>query len=68
MIVDVPLSEREAAYLQERAASLNAAPGRVLVQALRIYQLWQLYPDLAEKLEKLMDAETSRSPGCGVVE
>lgn len=63
--VIVPLTPRELAYLQERAAELDVAPGRVFQMALRIYQLWQRYPELASELERLMDAETGPSPGCG---
>lgn len=64
----VPLSERESVYLQSRADILDVEPGRVLQQALRIYQLWQRYPQLGTRMEELMDAETGPSPGCGHIE
>ena len=64
-LIEVPLTEREDAYLRERAGFEETQEGRVLQRALRIYQLWQRYPALATELERLMDAETGPSLGCG---
>jgi hypothetical protein len=62
--IEVPLSERERAYLDELARKDGLPPGRVLLAALRLYQLWLRYPQLKTRLYELQDAECPGRGGC----
>jgi hypothetical protein len=55
--IEVPLSEREEAYLQEQVQASGMSEGRVLLQALRMFQVWRHHPELWTRLEELHVAE-----------
>lgn len=59
------LPTRERDYVEKRAISLDTSQSHVIKQAVRIYQLWQEFPQLGEEFIRLKEAAVGKSPGCG---